>query len=292
MTFSSEIELPELIKMDESSSIINIKIEMRDLQEAWKEFEEPNRFYVVKDKVIWIHIPDTAIFCIENGNKIVVSPLKTGLEDRLRLYILGSCMGALLLQRGILPLHGSAVSINNKAYGIVGDSGAGKSTLAASLVSRGYRILSDDIIPISLFDQKPMVTPAYPQQKLWKESLDAFSVDTDQFSSIFDRETKFIVPVSSHYQQEPMVLAGIFELVKGNEEDVVIRPIHKLEKIKKLYDHTFRQFLVERLNIQEWHFQVTTGLAGVTSMYQLQRPTTRMTINNLTDLILSMIDKE
>ena len=38
-------------------------------------------------------------------------------------------MGALLMQRKILPLHGSAIAIDGKAYAFVGDSGAGKSTL-------------------------------------------------------------------------------------------------------------------------------------------------------------------
>ncbi|MGG7620204.1 aldolase [Bacillus coreaensis] len=292
MIFSSEFELPELMKMDEKPNLVDINIEIKDLQDAWRNLQAFNRFCVVEDNVVWIHIPETAIFCIENGNNIAVSPLKSDLEDRIRLYILGSCMGALLLQRGILPLHGSAISINNKAYGIVGESGAGKSTLAAALLSKGYRLLSDDIIPISFIDNKPMVTPAYPQQKLWKESLDAFRVDADQFSSIFDRETKFIVPVSSHFHLEPMELGGIFELMKGKEEDVILRPINKLEQIKKLYDHTFRQLLVERLNIQEWHFQLTTAVAGATSMYQLQRPATRLTINDLTDLVLTTIDKE
>ncbi|MGI8384799.1 aldolase [Robertmurraya sp. P23] len=292
LVFSSEIELPELMKIDVDQTSIDIKIEIMDLKDSWNNFKVSNRFCLVEDQVVWIYIPDTAIFCIKNGNNIVVSPLKLGEEDRLRLYILGSCMGALLLQRGILPLHGSAISINNKAYGIVGDSGAGKSTLAAALLSKGYSLLSDDIIPISLLDNKPMVTPAYPQQKLWKESLDVFSVDTNQFSSIFDRETKFIVPVSSHFHSEPLELGGIFELVKGKEDSVALRQIHKLEQIKKLYDHTFRQFLVERLNIQEWHFRLTASVASVTSMYQLQRPTNRLTINDLTELILNTIDKE
>ena len=36
-------------------------------------------------------------------------------EDIIRLYILGTCMGAILMQRKILPLHGSAIAINGKA---------------------------------------------------------------------------------------------------------------------------------------------------------------------------------
>ena len=54
------------------------------------------------------------------------------------------------MQRKVLPLHGSAIAINGKAYAIIGDSGAGKSTLALAFLNRGYRLLTDDVIAVSL----------------------------------------------------------------------------------------------------------------------------------------------
>ena len=59
-------------------------------------------------------------------------------------------MGAILMQRRLLPLHGSAIAINGKAYAIVGDSGAGKSTLASAFLNKGYQLISDDVIAVSL----------------------------------------------------------------------------------------------------------------------------------------------
>ena len=41
-------------------------------------------------------------------------------------------------EKDILPLHGSAVAINGKAYAFMGNSGAGKSTLASALINQGY----------------------------------------------------------------------------------------------------------------------------------------------------------
>ena len=71
---------------------------------------------------------------MRGGNRISFSPAAGAEETAVRLYLLGTCMGALLFQRKLLPLHGSAVVINGKAYAFVGDSGAGKSTLAAAFL--------------------------------------------------------------------------------------------------------------------------------------------------------------
>lgn len=287
----SEIELPELSKISNNETLVDISIEYRDLINYWNVNVSQDYFCFIKDQSVWIHVPDAAIFCIENGNKILVSPLKENQEDKIRLYLLGSCMGALLLQRKVIPLHGSAIVINNRAYGIVGDSGAGKSTLAASFLEKGFTLLSDDIIPITLNDGIPMVTPAYPQQKLWKESLDAFSVSSDQFSAIFDRETKYIVPVPASFEVNQMPLEAVFELIKG-EDDIVLRPLTKLEQLRKLYEHTFRSFLIERLNLLEWHFHITSAISNKAKMYQLTRPINRFSAEELSDLILRTVHKE
>src|SRR5690625_2580817 len=148
-------------------------------------------------------IEAVAIYLVKNGNEIFVSPFADAEVDQIRLYILGTCMGAILLQRRILPLHGSAVAIDGKAYAVVGNSGAGKSTLASAFLNRGYQLLSDDVIPVTLSDEGiPIVTPAYPQQKLWLKSLERFGMSSDHLRPIIGRETKFAVPVSTQFVKE------------------------------------------------------------------------------------------
>ena len=95
--------------------------------------------FVINKGLVMFQVPDIAIFAIQDGNKIFVSPMKEYEEDMIRLWILGTCMGAILMQRKVYPLHGSAVIINGKAYAFVGDSGAGKSTLASAFIQQGYQ---------------------------------------------------------------------------------------------------------------------------------------------------------
>lgn len=294
MDIVSEIRLPELTRVGFLSESPDVRIEINDLTKDWYKFDSETRkkFVVEKGKVMF-EVPNTAIFLITEGQKIVVSPMIEAEEDKIRLYILGTCMGAILIQKRILPLHGSALAINGKAYAFIGDSGAGKSTLAAALIKKGYALMSDDVIPVSLSKENvPFVTSTYPQQKLWQQSLNHFGIDTDQFRSLFERETKFAVPVNANFSSEPLQLAGVFELVISNGEDVTIKKIEGLERFRTLYNHTFRNFLISRLGLEDWHFLESARILNQINVYKLQRIQQGFTVNHLVDLILDTLKRE
>ena len=148
-TVSSEIPLQELPNIHVENDVVDIVIEKADLSTLWSENSESKEDFVIKKDLIMFHVSETALFLIKDGSRIFVSPFEGSQEDEIRLFILGTCMGAILLQRKILPLHGSAIAIEGKAYAIVGDSGAGKSTLASAFLNRGYQLLTDDVIAVS-----------------------------------------------------------------------------------------------------------------------------------------------
>lgn len=291
-TVLSELTLPELSKLDPERHQIDIYIRLSDLSKKWSELSEPESSFVVKEQLIMFQISNVAIFSIEDGKKIVVSPIGNTNEDLLRLYILGTCMGAVLLQRQILPLHGSAIAINGKAYAIVGDSGAGKSTLASAFLQKGYQLISDDVIPVTLSNENiPFVTPAYPQQKLWEESLSAFGLSSENLRPIVKRETKFAVPVTEQFVECQLPLSGIIELVKTRNDRITFAPIKNIKRLYTLFYHTYRNFLVAPSGQLEWHFALTAKLAANIEMFQICRPNSQFTAHELTSLILSTINK-
>jgi hypothetical protein len=290
----SELHLPELLPANEDNELVEITIEVSDLSELWLQLNAKSGIYGVYGHHIMFHIPKVATFCIQEGKKIIISPDAGSDIDEIRLYILGSCMGALLLQRRVLPLHGSTVAIDGKAYAIVGESGAGKSTLASALIKRGYQLVSDDVTAVSFSTKEPspMVQPSYPQQKLWQESLEHFGMDSVHYRPLFQRETKFSVPVSSNYSAKPLPLAGIFELIKTEGNQVEISPIPRLEGLSVLYGHTFRNFLIHRMDLTAWHFETSARLANSVPMFRLQRPVSEFTAAELVSLLLTTIKKD
>lgn len=291
-TIHSDISFPELQKVDYIGDTSDIVVSYADLGDKWIQYSSPTQSLVrTKDTIMFI-VPNVAIFSIQNGSSILISPFNEPEEDKLRLYVLGSCMGALLFQRKILPLHGSTVVIDGQAYAFVGHSGHGKSTLASSFLQKGYQLITDDVIAVSFDSQNvPYVIPAYPQQKLWQESLDTLGMNSNQYRPLFERETKFAVPVHSQFTTEKLPLAEIFELSKTDCNNVEMRSIEKLERLSLLYRHTYRKTFLEGSGLAGWHFDIISKLAGSINMYQLKRPLDKMTVDQLTNKVLNVIEE-
>lgn len=119
------------------------------------------------DRVL-IVLPCGIRFLVEGGETI-----RYAVEDGvgaadLRLFLLGTAWPALAMQRGLLPLHASAVAEGADVHAFVGPSAAGKSTLAAALAVRGHAFFADDVV---LLDPNRLDTGAfcsrYEDLKLW-----------------------------------------------------------------------------------------------------------------------------
>ena len=99
-------------------------------------------------------------------------------------------MGALLIQRGMLVLHGNALERDGQAIVCLGHSGAGKSTLAYALMQQGWRLLADDLVAITPDGQ---VLPGIPRIKLWHDAAKAFGLDPKALPPIRQGMQKYLL---------------------------------------------------------------------------------------------------
>jgi len=97
-------------------------------------------------------------------------PENCSLADTLT-YLLGPVLGLVLRLRGIVCLHASAVSIDDRSAVFVGAEGSGKSTTAAAFAREGFAVLSDDIVALVDRGDEFQVLPAYPRVNLWSDSV-------------------------------------------------------------------------------------------------------------------------
>ena len=101
--------------------------------------------YRLREQEFIASISNVGTFRITDGALIEADPAEACELSNLGVYLMGTCMGAVLHQRGYMPLHGSCVTDGTHAILITGDSGAGKSTLAAEFLRQGWYLLTDDV---------------------------------------------------------------------------------------------------------------------------------------------------
>ncbi|SDO00195.1 HPr kinase/phosphorylase [Alkalicoccus daliensis] len=266
--------------------MMDVFIERKDLAAEWEEKAAPGTHFVFDPVRVLFKIDDAGIFAVERGVLIEFHPFISTSESKIRLYLMGSCMGILLMQRNILPMHGSALNIYGKAVIITGDSGAGKSTTAAALMKKGCRLISDDVIPVHWETETPKIFPAYPQQKLWKKSLDAFGIKDNNFEPVIEREEKFNVPVVDQFENKPLPVGGIFELICSDNKNINVTRISGLSGIELLYKNTYRNFFIAPCGWEEWHFQAMVKLAAAADIHSIQRPKETFTAEEIASYIL------
>lgn len=283
----SNIQMEELLPHLQIKSEPNLEVNVNPVQKL--AINSTKYEFITDNTSVIFHVPEVATFIMNSGKTIKVECLETSDINLVKLYILGTCMGIILLQRKVIPLHGSLIEIEGKAYAFVGHSGAGKSTLASSFINQGYKLVSDDLIAVSLKDRQPWVVPSYPQQKLWQESLNIFGMERSDYDSIYGREEKYTIPINSHFYSEPLPLGGIFELTKNEQPVVEIQSIPNLNRFHMLFNHTYRNFLLHKLNIMDWHFSLSTEIIPNIMIYQVSRPIVGVTVEVIQEIILNTI---
>jgi len=161
------------------------------------------------------------------------------LENALS-YLLGPVFGLLLRLRGVTCLHASAVAFDNWSVVFVGPEGAGKSTTAAAFAKRGYAVLSDDIVALSITSSHPSseresahagitpevanfrVLPAYPHLCLWPDSVKFLYGSKKQLPRLapdWDKRKLALGTVGTRFAARALPLAAIYLFAARAMED-------------------------------------------------------------------------
>ena len=137
LNIESEIECPLLIAGDGSAP--DLVIRLGPVPHELRQAQVQESFYQINARHCLLNIDKVARYLVTDGSEIIVEPHPAAAEKDVRLFLLGSAMGALLHQRGVWPLHGSAVAGRRGAVLFVGATGSGKSSLAGAFHQRGFQ---------------------------------------------------------------------------------------------------------------------------------------------------------
>lgn len=170
-------------------------------------------------------------------------PASSSLEDALS-YLVGPILGLLLRLRGVVCLHGSAVSIHDKGVVFVGSEGAGKSTTAAAFAMHGHPVLSDDIVGLSEGGGEFQILPAYPRINLWPDSVNLLFGAPDALPVItagWDKRCLKLGEVEgTKFEERPLPLGAIYifgDSEPGSQESIEL--ISQRAALMRLVGNTY-----------------------------------------------------
>ena len=241
------------------------------------QFVEYDWILIKRDEVLF-RVDTIASYYVKNGDTIIIEKsleLKSENKALLQVYLMGTAMGALLIQRSILPLHGSCViGDDNKVILFTGVSGAGKSTTASVFLKKGWKLISDDITPVKNIENKVIAYPSFPQQKLWEDAVLRLELDENRRQVLwgYDENLKYAMNSASVFHDHEEYLQYVFQLVPKEQEEVTCKEIIGVEKAILLREHTYREFLYADIEMKNSHFQMCADLAGKLKVFHVYRP--------------------
>ncbi|WP_188515605.1 hypothetical protein [Blastomonas aquatica] len=236
---------------------------------------------------LWLNIPGVAVYAVLDGHEVLIQPYPGADPGGIKLFLLGTCIGAILWQRGFTVLHGNAVRIGDGVMVCVGHSGAGKSTLAAEFIRRGFPVIADDVVAV---DQNANAVQGIPRIKLWQESLDHFDLDNSNLTRLRSGEDKFSVKFEAVNDAARLPVKWIFVLEAGDCDYPHIEAIRAMEALPLLVEHSYRLELVSGFDLRGSHFLNCTQIASQAVVAKVIRPRSGFLLTQLYDVVTDFVE--
>lgn len=172
------------------------------------------------------------------------------LEDTAT-YLLGPIMGFVLLVRGQISLHASAIALSGQAVAIVGPAGSGKSTTAAALARLGYSVLGEDVLTVQDLENEFMIQPAYPCIRLWPSSVAALYGSEAQLPRLTPTWDKCYLDLTREqyvFQTEALPLRAIYLLGERSAaaSSPSVHEVRSTEALISLIANTYATYLLDK----------------------------------------------
>ncbi len=196
--------------------------------------------------------------------------------------IRGGILGALIHQRGELPLHATALIAPDRTFAIAlaGHSGAGKSTIAYELTRRGWMLVSDDLTRVTIDDGRPVAWPGRSRLRLTANSCVHFGIDTALLEPAPNWPDKFVLELPRWNEPVPLASVICLERVDG---ELRLTTLRGAAALALLTEQTYRIHYVSALGMIESHLKL---IAATASSAKVKRAFGRATIDAVASAIV------
>ena len=277
LRIASDLPLPELRAAAAGAATTDVEILAQPLPEALDGATESGSWWQVAEGRYQFVAAGVARYRVEHGRRIIVDrydPRATSESSAdVRVYLLGTALGALLHQRGLLPLHVSALCAPSGTWAFTGPSGAGKSTLAAWLHRRfDWPMVSDDVAVLDAGTALPRLHPGPTRLKLWRDALAALGIDESGLARDATRYEKFHLVVQKGFEASPQGLTALVLLESEAGAAPELVRLKGQEAFRAIHASIYRPEFAVQFRRPDELFRQCVALANRIRVYRFRRP--------------------
>ena len=225
-------------------------------------------------KELLLEFPTVGRLLLRAGKEIQIDLAPSSDKDEVRAYLLGVVFGALCHQRGITPLHASAIDVADGCVTFVGDSGAGKSTLVAALAQRGHQVITDDVCFMQTgTEADTQVWPGISRIRLWEDAKAALGFDGPGVEREIYEYNKYFIPIGPPRNPiQSRRLRRVYQLHRVPTGAPALTRLHGAAAVEVLMQNVYASRLAERLGYKPHAFIACTVVARDVPVFRFSRP--------------------
>ena len=293
LVIASSIPIPEMVTADvrDRGGRPDVVIAEGQFPDDLPDPLGSSAVHQVNAQALLLRVDGVGRYLIRDGREILIDAHPAATAHDLRVYLLGTCLGALLHQRGFLVLHASGVVTDQACVLFAGDSGAGKSTVLAEFLRRGFKMVVDDVCAVR-FDAagRPIVVPSYPRTRLWADAAARFEINTANLPRTRPSWDKFERQVTDQFSYREAVLTHLFHLAGPYEgEEILMERLGPIDAFKTLVDNTYRGILLDGLDLRTSHFGLASRAASSVQVIRVKRPEKSNSVEEIASLVLGSV---
>lgn len=271
LSVQSNEPIPGVLNLETRPLSVDLHIQLGNMPSWLKNSEMPTRQWYtgahpgIDEKptlMVW-KMQEGKYFnaCYADGTQFVINRVGTEIwanwpPDTLTLedtatYLLGPVMGFILLLRGFISLHASAIILGNEAVALVGPAGAGKSTTAAAFANSGSGILAEDVVTLDDRGDTIFVRPAYPCIRLWPASVEALygpGASLPKLTPNWDKRYLDLTQEQFRFGEDALPLSAIYLLTARTQDQRApfVRQLPTAKALIALIANTYTTYLMDK----------------------------------------------
>ena len=270
LVFDSEIEVPEFWPVGPGEREPDVRLRVGDVPASLPDAEAvDDTCQRAGDDVLLTY--GEVRFLIRGGREIVMAPGPT--LPYARAVLLADPLAILFQQRGLLPIHASAIEVAGKSVAFAAPAGSGKSTLLACLHGRGYTMLCDDLCIVETVRGRFVAHASFPILKLRDDAVAMVGGRVRNRAEALPGPNKHFFRVTEGFGPRSPPLSAIYFLRWSRRRAApAIRKLRRFDAFKALAHSIFYGALLPRVGSDDPLMTASADLVRSVGTFAFARP--------------------